>query len=94
VQVRGESDHVAISVHNYGAVITPRQLDGIFNPTRKRSGARDAWGKGPTGSLGLGLCIAERIVSAHNGRVDVESSDASGTSFTVLLPRGEETTLS
>jgi signal transduction histidine kinase len=91
VEVRGENDHVAIAVHNYGAVIPPQQLDGIFNPMRERRGSHASWGKGPTGSLGLGLYIAERIVSAHQGRIDVESSDASGTTFTVVVPREELT---
>ncbi len=42
---------------------------------------------GPTGSLGLGLYIAERIVVAHDGRLAVDSSEAGGTTFTVRLPR-------
>jgi signal transduction histidine kinase len=90
VDVCGEDDHVAIAVHNYGAVIPPQQLDGIFNPMKDRRKSRTAWGKGPTGSLGLGLYIAERIVSAHQGRIEVESSDPSGTTFSVLLPRGRD----
>jgi signal transduction histidine kinase len=90
VEVRGENDHVAIAVHNHGVVIRPQQLDGIFNPMRKRQETRSAWGKGPTGSLGLGLYIAERIVAAHHGRIEVESSDASGTTFIVILPRGDQ----
>lgn len=90
VEVRGENDQVAIAVHNHGAVIPPQQLEGIFNPMKKRPDSRNAWGKGPTGSLGLGLYIAERIVSAHHGRIEVESSDASGTTFTVILPRSDE----
>jgi signal transduction histidine kinase len=90
VKVRGENDHVAIAVHNHGGVIPPQQLDGIFNPMKKGAESRKAWGKGPTGSLGLGLYIAERIVSAHHGRIEVESSHASGTTFTVVLPHGDE----
>jgi signal transduction histidine kinase len=90
VRVLGHSDHVAITVHNHGAVLRPQQLDGIFNPMRKRPESNNGWGKGPTGSLGLGLYIAERIVSAHHGRIEVESSDAAGTTFTVVLPRAEE----
>jgi signal transduction histidine kinase len=35
----------------------------------------------------LGLYIAERIVTAHGGTIDVASSDDAGTSFTVHLPR-------
>jgi signal transduction histidine kinase len=42
---------------------------------------------GPSGNLGLGLYIAERIVCAHQGSIEVSSSDAGGTTFTVHLPR-------
>ena len=81
----------AIAVHNHGAVIPPQQLDGIFNPMKERRATHNAWGKGPTGSLGLGLYIAERIVRAHQGRIDVESSDASGHHvYRCAAPRREE----
>ncbi|MBA3467844.1 MAG: HAMP domain-containing histidine kinase, partial [Gemmatimonadaceae bacterium] len=42
---------------------------------------------GPTGNLGLGLYIADRIVSAHKGKIEVDSSEERGTTFTVRLPR-------
>jgi len=45
---------------------------------------------GPTGNLGLGLYVAGRIVHAHHGRIEVESSEAQGTTFTVHLPRGDQ----
>jgi signal transduction histidine kinase len=35
----------------------------------------------------LGLYIAKDIVEAHGGWIDVESSAARGTTFTVYLPR-------
>lgn len=89
VAVRGEPGQVAIAVHNGGAVIPPDQLDGIFNPMKARGAPRKAADRGPTGSLGLGLYIAERIVDAHGGRIAVESSAARGTTFTVYLPRQE-----
>lgn len=92
VEVRGESDkQVAVAVHNAGVEITPDQLNGIFNPMKARQTPRNA-DRGPTGSLGLGLYIAERIVDAHGGRIAVESSEARGTTFTVYLPRREATT--
>jgi signal transduction histidine kinase len=92
VEVRGADDGVTVAVHNRGAVIAADQLDGIFNPMKARRPPRTAAGRGPTGSLGLGLYIAERIVHAHGGRIEVESSEAGGTTFTIHLPRGEAST--
>lgn len=89
VDVQGTEDQVTIVVHNRGAVIPPDQLDGIFNPMRTRQARRPAAARGPTGSLGLGLYIAERIVRAHDGWIDVQSSEENGTAFTVHLPRQE-----
>jgi signal transduction histidine kinase len=37
--------------------------------------------------VGLGLFIVREIVAAHGGQVEVASSDAGGTTFTVRLPR-------
>ena len=86
VGVHGDSDEVTVEIHNRGAAIPPDQLRGLFNPMKKsESGA--VGGNGPTGNLGLGLYIAERIVNAHKGRIVVESSEADGTKFTVHLPR-------
>jgi signal transduction histidine kinase len=87
VDVRGTEEEVSVAVHNRGAVIPPEQLDGIFNPMKARQSPRTAAVRGPTGSLGLGLYIAERIVTAHDGRMEVESSQTGGTTFTVRLPR-------
>ena len=89
VEVHGDDTSAIIAVHNRGAVIRPEQLDGIFNPMKARGQSGKPGAQGPTGSLGLGLYIAERIVAAHDGRIEVESSEARGTTFTVYLPRRE-----
>jgi signal transduction histidine kinase len=89
VVLRDETGSVAISIHNRGRPIPGTQLDGLFSPMKIRDPETAASSAGgPTGSLGLGLYIAERIVAAHGGHIDVASSEAAGTTFTVHLPRG------
>ncbi|HYH81997.1 MAG TPA: HAMP domain-containing sensor histidine kinase, partial [Longimicrobium sp.] len=87
VETQGDEHEVAISVHNRGPVIPSGELNGIFNPMKPRDDAHQAAAGGPSGNLGLGLYIADRIVNAHNGRIDVASSEEDGTTFTVHLPR-------
>lgn len=88
VQIKGDGDSVDVYVHNRGVTIPGNALIGIFNPMKKRS-EKGALSSGPTGSLGLGLYIADQIVKAHGGSIDVESTEASGTTFTVHLPRNQ-----
>jgi len=87
VDVHGDDKEVTIAVHNRGPAIPADQLNGIFNPMKRPEGTGSAAGRGQSGNLGLGLYIAERIVNAHNGRIDVDSSEERGTTFTVHLPR-------
>ena len=86
VTVGGDDTESVISIHNLGATISPEQLNGIFGPMKSRELANRS-GSSPYGNLGLGLYIAERIVSAHKGRIEVESVADRGTTFTVHLPR-------
>ncbi|HSU13590.1 ATP-binding protein [Longimicrobium sp.] len=87
VEVQGDDDEVTITIHNRGPAIPAHRLNGIFNPMKPREAVGGAAASGPSGNLGLGLYIAERIVNAHKGRIEVESSDERGTTFTVHLPR-------
>ena len=76
-------DAVTLTVHNDG-VIPSALLPHLFDPFRGRERRHgDARGLG----LGLGLYIVREIVRLHHGHVDVRSTAAEGTSFTVRLPR-------
>jgi signal transduction histidine kinase len=90
VKVEGVGQEVAVSIHNHGTPIGKDQLNGIFNPLKSRDAVVNPTVGGAQGSLGLGLYIAERIVHAHRGTIEIESSEAQGTTFTVRLPRHED----
>jgi hypothetical protein len=87
VELHGDEENVAISIHNRGPTIAAAQLDGLFNPMKIKAASSAPGRSGPNANLGLGLYIAERIVYEHGGRIEVASSDTDGTTFTVHLPR-------
>jgi two-component system sensor histidine kinase/response regulator len=78
--VNGSPD-IVVRVANRG-VIPPEILPTIFDPFRPRQ--RHDTSRSP--GLGLGLFISQQIASAHGGQVTVESTEATGTVFTVRLP--------
>jgi signal transduction histidine kinase len=79
VAVRSRQGVATASVHNFGAPIDPALVPTLFDPFR-RGVRRDGNG------LGLGLYIAERIVSAHGGKIEVDSSVEAGTRFEAVFP--------
>ena len=85
VTVRGETKEVVIQVHNRGASIPIAHQAEIFSPLKRLN--PDVPASTHSNSLGLGLYISERIVTAHGGTIDMNSSDGAGTFFTVRLPR-------
>jgi signal transduction histidine kinase len=82
LQVRGGTDDVVVTVHNRGVPIPPELQRAIFDPLFRN--APDATA---SSSIGLGLFIAQAIVTAHGGEISVSSSESLGTTFTVRLPR-------
>jgi PAS domain S-box-containing protein len=71
-----------LEVHNEGPPICAELLPTLFEPYRR--GPEAGAGRG---SLGLGLYITRQIVLGHGGTLDVRSTGADGTTFTVRLPR-------
>jgi two-component system, NtrC family, sensor histidine kinase HydH len=70
---------VLIRVADTGPGIPPDEQRRIFQPFISKK----------PGGTGLGLAIAQRIITAHGGRIDVESAPEQGSRFTISLPVGE-----
>ena len=82
VTVQPGPAEVTIEVHNGGDPIPATLLPHLFDPF---SGSFSS--QGAAHSVGLGLFISREIVRGHGGRIQVRSSKADGTAFTVQLPR-------
>lgn len=87
VSVHG-GDEILITVQNMGEAIDEASMRTIFDPT-KRFAMRPPSERNHTGNdnLGLGLYITREIVTAHGGRIQLTSTEAEGTTFTLSLPR-------
>jgi PAS domain S-box-containing protein len=79
VLLQGEPEVVVFQTRNGGPAIPKEVLPHIFEPGRR--------GDARSGGLGLGLFIVQQIVLAHGGSIEVKSTEAGGTLFTVVLPR-------
>jgi len=78
----GQQDkNIVITFMNQGNPIPQAKLDTIFEKFYRLDSARST----NTGGAGLGLAIAQEIVTAHNGTISVESNPEN-TTFTVKLP--------
>jgi two-component system, OmpR family, sensor histidine kinase KdpD len=84
VEVRAVVDggEVVVSVTDHGPGLAREELDSIFEPFWRGSGA------GERGS-GLGLAIARGFASLNGGRLWVESAPGRGATFSLALPAVE-----
>lgn len=86
VRLRRLDGEVMLDVQDYGPGIAAADLPRLFS--RFYQVARDDHDTN-TG-LGLGLFIAQELVTAHGGTIDVVSTEGQGTTFTVRLPLSKE----
>jgi two-component system sensor histidine kinase/response regulator len=83
VTIENDEETVRLTVKN-GGTIAADVRDRLFDPFRSTQESRTARAEG----LGLGLYIVHQLVVAHGGDVEVTSTEAEGTCFSVTLPRG------
>ena len=76
IQAKGLYRQISISISDSGPGVPEEIKDKIFDPffTTHQDGS------------GIGLSIAQRIITDHNGTLNVGSSELGGAQFTVLLP--------
>lgn len=84
IRVKGAqvNGHVNISVSDDGCGIKTQDLPHIFEKFYR---AGDELTRTVKGS-GIGLALVKQIIEDHNGKINVESSPGTGSTFTISLP--------
>jgi PAS domain S-box-containing protein len=82
LSLQQEGDEAVLQVRDSGVGIAPDLMPRIFDlfTQAERSLARSQ------GGLGIGLCLVQRLVEMHGGKVAVYSALGQGSEFVVRLP--------
>ena len=82
IAVEQIGDEAVVRVRDTGVGISPELLPRIFDLFTQAERSLDR----SQGGLGIGLCLVQRLVEMHGGRVDVTSALGQGSEFVVHLP--------
>ena len=73
-----DEDHIKLQITDNGSGIAPEDLPKVFEPFFSA--------KEKVSGIGLGLAIVHGIVQNHNGKVEIKSELAIGTTVSIVLP--------
>ena len=79
----GGPNEILIRIADTGRGISAEDLPHVFDRFWRAEKSRDR----RSGGSGLGLAITDRLIAAHDGRIDVQSAVGEGTTVSVHLPR-------
>jgi signal transduction histidine kinase len=71
-----QKDWVALAVKDTGTGIPPENMQKLFEPLFTTK----------AGGIGLGLAVSKKLAEANRGRIEVESEEGQGSTFTLYLP--------
>jgi signal transduction histidine kinase len=76
IQTAQEGPKATVRITDYGSGIPEEEWERVFEPfySTKKAGT------------GLGLCVSQRIIEQHGGRIFIETAEMGGTAFVIELP--------
>jgi signal transduction histidine kinase len=85
VALAGNLEVVVFRVSDRGLGIPEAERQHLFEPFHRGGVSRDS-----VPGVGLGLFVVQRIVQAHRGHIEVESTPGAGSTFRVCLPAASD----
>ncbi len=79
----GDGEYYRVDIMDQGPGVPEDALESIFQPFYRTDEARAR----ESGGYGLGLAIAQRSVSLHQGRIWAENRPVGGLSLCIILPQ-------
>jgi len=83
VRATRRKERTVVDVIDQGVGISEDRIGRVFDRHQRDGASGDA-----RGGMGMGLSMAKAIVEDHGGEIHVTSRPSKGTTFTVVLPRG------
>lgn len=90
LRARATDEHLQMEVEDTGIGIDPEFVPHLFDAFEQESKGSKRTHEGS----GLGLAVAQRLVTLMNGTIDVETAKGEGTRFLVRFPREAPSTTS
>lgn len=78
IKVENTKKYVKIIFNDNGCGISKNDLEHVKEKFYKANNEKHG--------TGIGLAVVDEIIRLHNGRLEIESNEGSGTSVTVMLP--------
>lgn len=82
IRAAEHATEIMFSVHSYGPIIPPSDLDRVFDRFYRSSVSENQ-----VSGTGIGLSVAKRSAQAHGGHVWVTSDAQKGTAFYASIPQ-------
>ncbi|HEY0718328.1 MAG TPA: SpoIIE family protein phosphatase [Streptosporangiaceae bacterium] len=86
VTLRPDGDHALLRVTDTGVGVAAEEMPRLFERFHQIPHARSRSNEGS----GIGLALVRELVDLHGGTISAESTEGTGTRFTIRLPFGRD----
>ena len=83
IRILDQVDSIQVEIEDNGKGIAQKDLVNIFERFYRTDSSRNS----STGGSGIGLSLVQRLIELHHGRIELDSEENKGSTFSVYLPQ-------